>query len=91
MHILLNRPKIDGLTGKCVQFYLILESTMSEQSDVELKISALQEQLNERKLEASRLRSLQKQLRRDRSCLFDFLVQISLLGSFHHLVNSQYI
>ncbi len=42
------------------------DTTTTDQSDVELRISALQEQLRQRKMEAERLRKEEKQLRKEK-------------------------
>lgn len=45
---------------------IVIPDTTTDQSDVELRISALQEQLRQRKMEAERLRREEKQLRKEK-------------------------
>lgn len=48
------------------KYFCVSDTTTTDQSDIELRISALQEQLRQRKLEAEKLRREEKQLRKEK-------------------------
>lgn len=59
-------PRLVNQSNILIRYSLSTDTTTTDQSDLELRISALQEQLKQRKLEAERLRKEEKKLRKEK-------------------------